>query len=412
MCHREFLLALFCYLICSWGGAEADDHLSRRLHEFSQLDGSTQVAVTFQNRFHGRSFLFWRHSSEAVLTEADAALSYEHETLVTSPDPRITDALVAEAMGSDPDRVRYAVFLLCLRARFVPHAGFLIQEVNGLYGTRETGFGLFRDAAPDLDSLGEQAKRSVEGALASTNPNLRDSTRIYTFKVLEDFASMSTQDLALRWRETSNKVPACLHGRTLAYSDTEQLIPLLKMSLASRGLAAAIAVSTLLESEKNRETRGEEIEMIHFIDSSVIRLRGSAEGMKVIRSVEKVATTQDLEYCWMPYNTKPVERLKYWRSLEDKFLRDKEPCDRWSWWVVALALDLKYREHFTFLHWGGKEVCGPRVELFVSRMTEFDPTFPAWEFPSTGTADDMFHPKFLEKVRRYHEAIVQLNLTE
>jgi len=44
---------------------------------------------------------------------------------------------------------------------------------------------------------------------------------------------------------------------------------------------------------------------------------------------------------------------------------------------------------------------------FISYLTRIDPTFPSWEFPSAGSEDDMLHPKFREKLARYHEAFVK-----
>jgi hypothetical protein len=54
-------------------------------------------------------------------------------------------------------------------------------------------------------------------------------------------------------------------------------------------------------------------------------------------------------------------------------------------------------------------VCGVQMQGFISSLTEADPTFPAWEFPSTGTQDDMLHPDFVSKIRRYHEMWLKIN---
>jgi hypothetical protein len=52
------------------------------------------------------------------------------------------------------------------------------------------------------------------------------------------------------------------------------------------------------------------------------------------------------------------------------------------------------------------------MQVFLSRLADIDPAFPAWEFPSTGTADDMLHPAFESKIRRYHEIWIKMKTSE
>ena len=52
------------------------------------------------------------------------------------------------------------------------------------------------------------------------------------------------------------------------------------------------------------------------------------------------------------------------------------------------------------------------MQGFLSRLTDVDPTFPAWEFPSTGTQDDMLHPAFESKIRRYHEMWIKMKTSQ
>jgi hypothetical protein len=122
------LLAVYSFSSSAAGYAGQPD---QQLQKFKSLTGPQEVAVLFNERFHGRSLLFWKRSSEVWLTEADARFSFEQDFLISSVDPDINHALVTEIRGNDVERSRYAVFLLCLRARFVPHSEFLIKQVVG-----------------------------------------------------------------------------------------------------------------------------------------------------------------------------------------------------------------------------------------------------------------------------------------
>lgn len=327
---------------CAFGSCTETD-LDPKLEKFKSLPGPEQVAVVFQERFHGRSLLFWKRSSEVWLTAADARFSFEQDIVIASDDPRINDTLVKEAVGNDVERTRYATFLLCLRARFVPHSDFLIQQVVSGLGARE---GLVSPFAPDLSRLDQSARVTIYNAQTSPNSRLRNSARIYSFALLEDLSSVPTKTLVEQWRAASRKVPACFHDRPTAYSDTEQSLSLLKAALASRGLEAAIAVSSLLKNERNAETRGEEIEVVRFIDATVIRLRSSPEGRATMKAVKEAVLSHPLQYCWMRLNETEEDRQKYWLELEDQFLREYMPA--WTT-LVAIALDQLYGDHLTTL---------------------------------------------------------------
>jgi hypothetical protein len=402
-----FLHALLC-CGCAWAGGA--NHLVQQLQAFKSLPGSEQVAVVFRSRFHGRSMLFWRRSSEVFRTEADAQLSFEQDILVASADPAINGALENEIEGHDPERARFAVFLLCLRARFVPRSEFLVKQMNGQFssGGREGNISQFR---PDLAKLDGKARLAINNALASPNARLRNSTKIYTFALLEELSSISTTELARRWRVAIGKVPACLHDRSVAYSDEEQVIPILRMALTSRGLESAVAISMLLKNERNPEALEEEIQMVRFLDSAAVRLRGSENGRQVILAVKDGVLTHTLQYCWMRYDKTERERKEAWAELEGQFFKDRVECSLNSWaTLIALAMEQEYGDQLTVpaVFVPGSRTCGPKMQVFLTRLTDFDPSFPAWQFPSTGTPDDMLHPAFASKIRLYHDAWIKM----
>jgi len=45
----------------------------------------------------------------------------------------------------------------------------------------------------------------------------------------------------------------------------------------------------------------------------------------------------------------------------------------------------------------------------MTYLTNVDPSFPSWEFASTLSEEDMFHPRFAAKMARYHAIWVQMN---
>ena len=107
---------LFVLLILCVGPSATAAHLDPNLEKFKSLAGPEQVAVVFQERFHGRSRLFWKRSSERWLTAADARLSFEQEILVASDDPGINSTLATEIMGHDVARATRYSCSPCVRA--------------------------------------------------------------------------------------------------------------------------------------------------------------------------------------------------------------------------------------------------------------------------------------------------------
>jgi hypothetical protein len=403
--HRA-MAALLMVLSVSRAGAGYTNHLHDSLKTFQTLNAERQVAVVYNERFRGRSLLFWKRSSEVFLTEADARFSFEQDIVVSSADSNIDRALLSEIEGSDPERIRYGIFLLCLRARYIPRSRFLVQQVYGNFSSSE-GEGRISPFPPDLGKFDLETRQAISAALSSPNARLRNSAEIYTFDLLRKLSSLPTITLAERWRIESGKVPACFHDRAVAYSDVEQVIPILKMALASRGLESAVAISSLLKSERNLESLGEEIEMVRFLDSASVRLRRTEEGRKVIDVVRDAVLAHSLQYCGMHANQTDVERRQFWRGLEDQFLGDHF-AGGWED-VIAVALDQQYHDHFSVPFNERYRKAGPQMRKLFSQLTEVDSTFPVWEFVSSGTEDDMLHPQFLTKVRRYHDLWVEMN---
>ena len=383
-------------------------NLSLQLQKFDSLSGAQQVATVFNERFHGRSLLFWRRSSDVWRTSADARLAFEEQILVSSPKADINGALAVEIRSPDLARARYAVFLACLRGRFVPQSEFPIKDIPASLVSDGVRAGRISPFGPSFDRLGEETSRTLQAAIRSSNQELQTTAKLFSFALLEELSLVSTGTLASRWRSEIHKQPCYLYS-PLAFSEPDQLIFLLKRSLASRGLDAAIAISTMLKTESDSEAREKEIEMLHFLDGAAVRFRQSPEGKDAILTVKNAVSNKELRYCGRRIYNSRVQRQAYWRDLEDQFLRDRFPCSLDSWaTLVAVALDQEYGTHFSGPFSNGQKICGPQMQVFLSRLTEADSTFPAWEFPSTTTQNDMLNPKFLVKMQRYHDVLVKL----
>ena len=374
----------------------------QRLQDFKALRGSEKVAVVFRERFHGRSLLFWRRSAEVWRTAADARLAFEEEILVASADPQIDDSLATEIQSADVDQARYAVFLECLRARFVPQSEFPVKE-DGAYndGRRSGDISPFR---PNLDQLSRRASKALQDAVSSPDTRLRTTAKLYTFSLLDELSGVPTSEVTRRWRTELVKLP-CYSYIPLAFSEPEQSVFLLERSLASRGLEAVGAISSLLKSETNPALRHNEIEMLRFLDLAAVRLRGSPEGREAISIVER-ASAKDQRYCGHRLYQTEETRRNNWKSLEGQFIRDEFESGLSSWGtLIAVALDQEYGDHFSVPFFEkGTRISGPSFRRFLSEMTKVDPTFPGWEFPSTTNREDMLNPAFHRKIRRYHEA--------
>ena len=116
MRRRTIAALLFAFSVTSASNASGGNNLPAELEKFKALDGRTQVARVFK-----------------ALFDSDVRLSFEAKVLVTSADPAINDALASEAYKKDVDRTRYAIRLICLRARFIPQSEFPISQINASY---------------------------------------------------------------------------------------------------------------------------------------------------------------------------------------------------------------------------------------------------------------------------------------
>jgi hypothetical protein len=367
---------------------------SKRVQEFRALSGRDQVHMLL----HGTSIFrkiftndFW----------------FEEEILVGSRDSTINSPLAAEARYEARGTAREAIFILCERARFVRSHEFPVHVSLDGYVTGIEG-GLISPFLPDLDKVGKEGTEAVREALDSSNAHLRTTANIYCGGLERQLASMPVDQLAAKWRAALGKLPNPIFADSDS-SETGEFVRVLKHALAERGLESATAISLLLDKETRPWARESEIEMIDFLDGSAVRLRGSQQGKDVIQIVKRTLANKQLKL----YRTRKA-REGYWKSLQDTFFKDDYTSggtarDHWAT-LIGLAFDQYYGEH-VLVSEGGHRPSFTRANEFVTYLTKIDPTFPSWEFASTLSEEDMFHPRFAAKMARYHAIWLQMNAT-
>jgi hypothetical protein len=365
---------------------------SERIQNFRKLGGPDQVHALLR----GTSWF-----QRAFTTD----FQDEERILVTSRDSAINGALAQELKRGDVGVAREAVFVICERARFVHPDEFPIKySPTACFLASQNG--MVSPFYPDFDKVGKDARDSVRDALHSPDGQLRSTAKIYCGELEQELKLLPPGEVAARWRDEIRK----LHDPLFAEIDSSEegeLVRVLRRVLASQGLEAAAAMSELLDKETKPWARELEIEMIEFLDGAAVRLRGSQRGREVIQVVEKTLSNKELKWT----RTKE-QRLRYWKTLEKAFFEDEysqggTARDHWAT-LIGMAFDQRYGERVCV----GTDHRRPsflRIKEFIAYLTETDPTFPSWEFPSTLSEADMLHPKFSAKLARYHEAWVLMN---
>jgi len=330
----------------------------------------------------------------------------EEEVLVASTDPTVDSSLAAEARHGNTGTKREAVFILCERARFFRSSEFPLKVpldgfVTGIQG------GLINPFLADFDRIGKEPSEAVREALNSSEAELRTTANVYCGGLEQELASMSANELVAKWRAELGKLPDPVFTDSDS-SETGELVRVLKRVLAGRGLESATAMSLLLEKETKPWARENEIQIIEFLDGAAVRLRGSKQGRDVIQIVERTLANKQLN---IYKNAK--ERQEYWTLLQDSFFKDEytnyggTARDHWAR-LIGLAFDQYYGEHVLISH-VNQIPSFTRANEFMTYLTNVDPSFPSWEFASTLSEEDMFHPRFAAKMARYHAIWVQMN---
>jgi hypothetical protein len=368
---------------------------SKRIQEFRALNGQDQVHMLL----HGTSIF-----RKAFTTD----FQNEEEILVASTDPSVNGSLATEVARGGTETAREAVFMLCQRARFVRSPEFPLKVpldgfVAGIQG------GLISPFAGDFDRMGTEASQVVREALNSSNVKLRTTAKIYCGGLEQELASMPADELVARWRAELGKLPSPIFADS-DFSETGELVRVLKRALAERGLESATAMSLLLDKEIKSWARENEIEMIEFLDGAAVRLRGSQQGRDVIQIVKRTIANKQLKF----YKNKE-EQQGEWEMLQYSFFKDEYTSggtarDHWVG-LIGLAFEQYYGDQVLIAR-GHRRPSFTRANEFMTCLTSVDPNFPSWEFASTLSEEDMFHPRFKAKIARYYAIWVQMNASQ
>ncbi len=364
---------------------------SKRIQQFSSMSGRDQVHMLL-------------HETSAFRKAFTTDFQIEEEILVASADPMVDSSLAAEARRGDSGAAREAIFMICERARFVRAAEFPVKISLDGFVTGIRG-GLIDPFFPDFNRVGKEAEDAVKAALESPDASLRTTANIYCGGLALELARIPANEIAARWRTKLGKLADPMFTDSDS-SETGELVRVLKQALAAKGLEGATAVSSLLEKESKPWAREREIEMIEFLDGAAVRLRGSEEGRAAIGTVERTLANKQLRL-----NKSKKDRQEYWKCLQDSFFKDDYTIpgtapDHWAR-LIGLAFDQYYGEH-VLISRNGLIPSFSKANEFMTYLTNIDPTFPSWEFASTLSEKDMFHPKFAAKIARYHAIWMQM----
>jgi hypothetical protein len=361
---------------------------SERLARFKNLDGPSKVATFFRETF-------------GFFKESDPLIPFERNVLITSPDPSINDALIAQAKQPDSTKARYAIFLLSMRLRFVPQKELPLKHAAPDYLGGDDVPGILMPFAPNLDRFGSSVAEMLRSAMQSPDRRMQEFAKLYSGATEQELSALATKELVALWHKEISELSRPPYARYDAFSERAYRLQVLKRLVVAHGLDSATAVGRLLESESKPVAREQEIDMLRSIDAGSVRLRGSEEGRRLITIVERVLRTKPL---W-GYRSE-IDRLTLWREIERQVLKDEFMCNYKSWGnMLALAFEQLHGDGSLIPAHTSSQMCNSkRVSDLIGKLTALDPAFPSWEFASTGTEDDMLHPQFRRKIARYHEA--------
>jgi hypothetical protein len=361
---------------------------SKRIQNFVALDGKNQVRTFFRDGIDKPLLL--------RLPGRDGWI--EQEFLIASPDVSIEVSLAAETKHSNPKHAGFAAFLLCRRAQFFPQSTFPIPQFRGTRYSEHVPLGLLSPFVPDLDRLIPEAREAVRQSMQSSSTEVRNTARLYCGELSREFSTIPAPELAHRWRSKLFQLRAPIYYKSDVTEAGEE-VRLLRRALIEKGINGALGLEELLQDERQPLARDLEIDLIAELDSESERLRGSEKGREVVQTIENIVAQEKLEL----YSTKQLKQ-EYLKSLRGRFYNDEYLLsEHWDWSDMLLYGFNKYFD---------ESISVPdraRVRDFVAYLTSIDPTYPSWEFVSSGSQEDMLHPRFRSKIKRYHEAWIKFN---
>jgi hypothetical protein len=354
---------------------------SSRLKKFKALTGAEKV----------RRFLSDASRPQLLGGLSSGDCNTEQEILITSDDVSIQNELSRVSKETNKEKAAFAISLLCTRASFVPRSEFLVPGVEGGHWSHVAPFGLYDPFVVDMNRLTNDAAEAVRNATTSSDPQLKGKGRLYCGQFKAEEASKSATELAAEWRAA---IAHLKHPIYYEFDKTDEGIraAVLRRLVIGRALDGAAAVAEILRSESQAWARELELELIQSIDEQAVRLRASETGREVIAIAMDVLAKKELFF--------PEEiRAKQRSSFEAGLLNDR--FARTSYVHFFSLLDKAFRQFYgdhtlresSSMHGG-----------FIGFLTLEDPYFPSWEFVPTLSDADMLHPRFRERVRRFHDA--------
>jgi hypothetical protein len=321
-----------------------------------------------------------------------------------------TDAVpyLAQVVRSDKLQARIdAVRILCNMDRFVPVADNPLHDKGASISVKPLGLrgDIDRFLPVDGRRIRKEGYETVQWAAEQTDSKeLHFYARLFSGLLKSDLSQLTSEQQFQTWRSAIIKSRGIKSENDESYSVYSVLGKILIEKLPE-SLSTLVKV---LETDKDAYLREETIELLAQADLCRMRLRGTEVGRRAIGEIQKALVQGNLK----PVYTSEEFRNHYWSDLSAQFFQDQFRIDMTSTWALyARAFDEFYGEKATVMK--GEEPyklieARPEMREFVTFLTDFDPTFPGWEYTYCGQPyEEVFHPLFKAKMDRYYEQWVR-----
>ncbi len=295
----------------------------------------------------------------------------------------------------------YALHLLCQMDRFVPANQFLIPDGEGHFQPKAEGRGN-RFIVVDGRRIGPEAYAVVKWATEQTkDKDLRFHAREYTGLLDQDLRKLPLSEVLRQWREAVANSKAD-YGLS---SDDGVLHAHLGDILVENAPETLPSLIKLMENDPSGYVRLATINLIWWIDTYRLRLRGIEVGRRAIEAVMRALERGGLK----PVYRDRESREELWTTISAQVLHD---ADTMEWRVYAFMVEKLHGAQTTIpgsgynaaLNSVGIPKATEEWRRFRSYLTEVDPFYPSWEYTYVGdNYDEVLHPRVREKMARYHE---------
>jgi hypothetical protein len=246
--------------------------------------------------------------------------------------------------------------------------------------------------------IGAEAYTAVMWAAEQTeSPALRFQARHFSGLLERDLRRLPLTEQIARWRAAVIK-----HKGSVWSSEARTVKLFLGDIIAGEAPESLPPLIQILQEDKNDYVRQEAIGVILDVDHVRMRLRGTDLGRAAVDAARGA-----LEKCGMKPDFKNRKACtEAWDRMSANVFDDRREKDYWGLFASALhayhgveevvrqvpRLDGKFDQETT-----------PINRSFIQFLTTVDPYYPSWEYTLLSFQNEIFEPRFKERVARYYE---------